>query len=189
VNVTFHCAASVGIAHLTSRLLADPDQAARPQTGVVIASSFLLGVLSHGVLDGLLHQYPIPFMIDPPLAVALISLWCLLVQPRFRLLFTLTFVGAVLPDVIDLGSGIGKLLLHRRLPTVAEWLGFHLPAGHFFPWHWPEGSGSIFDGTRDFVSLTNHLIVMCFVMAAVWTNRKVFSGVPVPAAKESTGRR
>jgi len=133
VNVTFHCAASVGIAHLTSRLLADPDQAPRPQTGVVIASSFLLGVLSHGVLDGLLHQYPIPFMIDPPLAVAVISLWCLLVQPRFRLLFTLTFVGAVLPDVIDLGSGIGQQRADRGTARacryVNDWRDRHPVSG------------------------------------------------------------
>jgi hypothetical protein len=136
-------------------------------------ASFLLGVLSHGVLDGLLHQYPIPFVIDPLAALAGIALWCALVQSRFRLLFIVTFLGAILPDVIDLGSGIANRLFQLRLPTVAESLGFHLPAGHFFPWHWPEGSGSIFDGTRDAVSLTNHIIVLSFVAAAVWTNRGI----------------
>ena len=156
------------ISRLTERRETSPLR-----SGLVLLASFVLGVLSHGVLDGLLHQYPIPRMIDPPAAVAGIALWCALVQSRFRLLFIVTFLGAILPDLIDLSSAIANRLFQLRLPTLAESLGFHLPAGHFFPWHWPEGSGSIFDGTRDAVSLTNHIIVMSFVTAAVWTNRGI----------------
>jgi hypothetical protein len=174
VNVTFHCAASIGIAHLISRPLVDNPKIDRLNMAGILGLSFLLGVLSHGVLDGLLHQYPVPMLVDPLASVALLVVYCFLVQHRFRDLFILTFAGAVIPDVIDLGTGITNRLLGFHLRTPAEWLGFHLPAGHFFPWHWPEGSGSIFDGSRSAVSLTNHIIVMSFVLAAIWANRKVF---------------
>jgi hypothetical protein len=153
-----------------------------------LASSFLLGTLSHGVLDGLLHQYPIPRFADPPTAVAILAAYCLLVQRRFRFLFIVTFIGAVFPDVIDLGSAIANRLLGWHLPTVAEYLGFRLPAGHFFPWHWPEGSGSIFDGTRSSVSFTNHLIVMSFVTASIATNRQVFVWERAFTPEASRGR-
>jgi hypothetical protein len=176
VNVTFHCAASIGVAHMISRPLVDAASMGWLRNTGIAVSAFLLGVLSHGVLDGLLHQYPVPLMIDPLAAVAVLAIYCCLVQHRFRLLFILTFTGAVLPDVIDLGTAIANRLLGSHLPTPAEWLGFRLPAGHFFPWHWPEGSGSIFGGSRLVVSLTNHIIVMSFVLAAIWTTERFLSG-------------
>ena len=47
----------------------------------------------------------------------------------------MVFLGAVLPDLVDLGPEIARKLLDLPVPA--------LFAGHLFPWHWPDGSGSL----------------------------------------------
>jgi hypothetical protein len=63
-----------------------------------------------------------------------------------------------------------------------------LEATPLFPWHWPDGSGSMYAmsskapdparildlGRNKFVSLTNHLIVVAFAASGVFANLRVF---------------
>jgi hypothetical protein len=175
MNVTFHLASAIGLGHAASRYVRTPDFSGwyGPGDATLLAPVFALGIFSHGILDGLWHQYPVPMRLDPLLSLILFLLWNAFIQRRFRLLLGVAFLGAILPDLVDLGPAIaGQFGLH--LPNLSRLLGLHLPAAHLFPWHWPQGSGSIFDGSRRFVSLTNHFIVICFSAVAVWANRGIF---------------
>jgi hypothetical protein len=181
MNVAFHAVTSFGIGHVAARSLA-PDSTSgfdRRDTRALI-TAFVAGIVSHGVLDGLKHGYPIPYAVDPPLALLLAAAWCAIVKKRFRILFAVVFVGAVLPDLVDLGPAVINRLLGWHLPT------FH---PHLFPWHWVDGSGSLYDlngaagrpghgdlnaGDNRVISATNHVIVLFLAIAAIVSNREPF---------------
>lgn len=177
MNVTFHALTSFGISHLAARLLArgTTKPFERRDVGVLV-SAFVAGVLSHGMLDGLKHGYPVPSVVDPPLALALGFAWTALVKARYRILFGVVFASVMLPDLLDLGPEIANRLLGWHLPTFRV---------HLFPWHWPDGSGSLYQlhgapprpgrgaldaGDNQIVSITNHAIVWCLTAAAVVSN-------------------
>jgi hypothetical protein len=177
MNVTFHALTSFGISHLAARLL--DGATTKPFDGRdvrVLAPAFVVAVLSHGALDGLKHGYPIPPIADLPLALALGGAWCAVVNARYRVLFTVVFVGVMLPDLLDLGPEIANKLLGWQLPTFQP---------HLFPWHWVDGSGSLYPlhgaptrpgrgaldaGDNQLVSITNHTIVLFLAGAAVVSN-------------------
>lgn len=182
MNVVFHAVTSFGISHVAAGNLApDSTEVFEPRDTRVLATAFVAGILSHGVLDGLKHGYPIPYAVDPPLALLLAAIWCAIVKRRFRSLFAIAFIGAVLPDLVDLGPAVVNRLL-----------GWHLPAlrSHLFPWHWVDGSGSLYHlqgtasarpghgdldaGDNRIVSLTNHGIVLLLTIAAIVSNRAPF---------------
>jgi hypothetical protein len=169
MNVTFHALASAAIGGVTASRATGGDGERVPPH--LLGASFALGILSHGILDGLKHLYPLPAPLDVVIAPILFAGWLLLVRPRFRPLLALTFLGGVLPDLIDLGPRIaGKLL---QLPLGP-------PAPHLFPWHWPAGSGSLYGGRDAAVSLTNHAIVVTFSALAIYATRRTVMG-PTPS--------
>jgi hypothetical protein len=155
----------------------------------VLITAFLAGILSHGVLDGLKHGYPIHYAIDPPLALLLAGSWCAIVKRRFRILFATVFIGAVLPDLVDLGPAIANRLLGWHLPTFRP---------HLFPWHRADGSGSLYPlagaparpghgdldaGENRIVSATNHAIILLMSIAAIVSNRAPFRPASTPIAR------
>jgi hypothetical protein len=90
-----------------------------------------------------------------------------LVRPRFRPLLLIAFVGAELPDLID------------QVPRdLNRHLGLHLPVlPKIFPWHHPEGSGSLSGDVAPLArvaSLANHLIVVTFSLTLFWISRRAF---------------
>jgi hypothetical protein len=187
VNVTFHALASFGIGHAAARhwggdAVGDAPanlnrQRSQSRDARVLLVAFVTGVLSHGVLDGLKHGYPIPYALDPPLALVLVVAWLALVERRYRALFTVAFVGAILPDVVDLGPSVANRLLGWHLPTLSR---------HVFPWHRVDGSGSMYPmgegvasrpghgnldaGDNQAVSIANHAIVVFFAALAILAN-------------------
>ena len=179
MNVVFHALASFGLSHVAARDL--PAEPSPPRRDLrVIVPAFVAGVLSHGLLDGLKHGYPIPYAVDPPLALLLAVAWCACATRRYRLLVAIVFVGAVLPDLVDLGPGIVNRLFGWRLPTLHH---------HLFPWHWRDGSGSLYPskgrrllpceatldgGDNQTVSITNHFIVVALALLAIASNRTPF---------------
>ena len=59
-------------------------------------------------------------------------------------------------------------------------LGWSLPVFKFFPWHWPQFSGSIYDGSRGFTSLSCHLLVVTASLAMLYLYRdSLFAELPV----------
>lgn len=179
MNVAFHALASFGISHAAARGLDATAPTGGPARDArVLVPAFVAGVLSHGVLDGLKHGYPVPYTLDPPLALAMLGLWLALVSRRYRPLVVATFAGAVLPDVVDLGPGVANHLFGTHLPKMS----------HVFPWHWLDGSGSMYPakpgvvtsraalntGDNQAVSITNHVLVVFFSLAAILANRRPF---------------
>lgn len=108
----------------------------------------LTGIMTHGVLDLLPHTYPLPSKTDVAIALVVLLMAAIRIAARHRVLMMACFLGAVLPDFIDLGPA----QLNRLF-------GWSLPVIKFFPWHWPEYSGSIFTGERGAESALSHLLV------------------------------
>jgi hypothetical protein len=180
MNVTFHALAAAGIAHIAAtRLEASRGWLCR-SGGWVLGSAICLSILSHGVLDGLKHGYPLRAAPDVLLAGLLVIGWCLCVRRRFFLLFTCTFLASFAPDIVDLGPKILRSAAGISTPMAG--------ADPVFPWHWPDGSGSMYPtsskapdrtrildtGQNSVISWTNHLIVLVFAAAGIATNPRVF---------------
>jgi hypothetical protein len=181
MNVTFHALAAAGIAHVAAtRLETSRDGWFCRSDAWVLGSAICLGVLSHGVLDGVKHGYPLRTALDVLLAGLLATGWCLCVRRRFFLLFAAVFLASFAPDIVDLGP--------RLLRSVAEISTPMADGVHLFPWHWPDGSGSMYPalsrapertrildtGRNTIVSWTNHLIVVAFAAAGILMNPPVF---------------
>jgi hypothetical protein len=170
LNVSFHALAGLAIGQTTASLSRGPHE--RPRPGVVVAA-FGLAVMSHGVLDGLPHEYPFRALADTLVTAALVGVWMWLIEPRFRALLLVALLGAVLPDVID------------HVPRdLNRHFGTHLPElKKVFPWHGSGGSGSLSGEGILFrahiASVTNHVIVVTFCAVALWLTRGVLrSRVP-----------
>jgi hypothetical protein len=166
MNIFFHTAAAIGISHMAAAHIPDDssDKAGKRVTGL----AFILAFLSHGVLDGLKHQYPFGLdgITDIPLSLALLGIWLFVVRREFRLLFLMVFLGSILPDLLDHGPAIANHLWHIHLPH---------PQEKILPWHWPEGSGYLDNGQDTPVSIANHILVMSFIAASVISHsRDVF---------------
>src|SRR5262245_14562898 len=69
----------------------------------VLGSAFTLGVLSHGVLDGLKHGYPMQTVPDILCAGVLAIAWCACVHCRYFLLFASVILASFAPDIVDHG--------------------------------------------------------------------------------------
>src|SRR5262249_45273621 len=87
------------------------------------------------------------------------------VQKRYRAMAMTCFLGAIFPDLVDLGPAI----LNKQL-------GWHLPVLKIFPWHWPQYSGSIYDGSRWLTSLLGHILVTTASLGLLYLWRKNFFG-------------
>jgi hypothetical protein len=143
----------------------------------------ILAIASHGILDGLKHGYPIAPGPDICLGLLLAVVWTIAVRRPLVPLFALSFLGVFLPDVVDHAPGMA--LREIGLPTSS------LPK-HVFPWHFGEGSGSLFPGSakpgQDLnrgrsqeVSYTNHAIVLLFSLAGILTAPWALRFVPLRA--------
>ena len=181
MNVTFHALTAVGIAHIAAIRLEPSREGWFYRSDLwVLGPAITLGVLSHGVLDGLKHGYPIQTMPDVFCAGALAICWCLCVRRRFFLLFATVSLASFVPDIVDLGP--------RMLRSATGIWTPMLDAAPLFPWHWPDGSGSMYAlsskspqstrildiGQNRIISWTNHLIVVTFAASGIFANPRVF---------------
>jgi hypothetical protein len=172
MNVAFHTLAGLAISQTAASRLKPAAAAGPPRRRLgrrdagIAAAVFALGVASHGVLDGLKHYYPLSSAGDALTSAALFCGWLALVPRRLWPLFFIGFAGAIFPDLFD------------HVPRdLNRHLGLTLPVlPKVFPWHWPEGSGSL-SGAHPpafgVVSLANHVIVVSFCAVALWLTRDV----------------
>jgi hypothetical protein len=189
MNVTFHALTAVGIAHVAAIRLEPSREGWFYRSDVwVLGSAFTLGVLSHGVLDGLKHGYPIQTVPDVLCAGILAIGWCMCLHRRFVLLFACVCLASFAPDIVDFGPRLLRSLTGIWTPTLA--------ANPLFPWHWPDGSGSMYSmlskapvptkildvGQNRIVSWTNHLIVVAFAASGIFANLRVFRFLPLRGA-------
>jgi len=179
--VTFHALTAVGIAHIAAIRLESSREGWLYRSDVwVLGSAITLGVLSHGVLDGLKHGYPIRAVPDVLCAGLLAICWSLCVRRRFFLLFASVILASFAPDIVDHGPKMLRSAIGIWTPMVDV-------APHF-PWHWPDGSGSMYPlsskapeptrvldiGQNRIVSWTNHFIVVTFAASGIFANPRVF---------------
>jgi hypothetical protein len=96
------------------------------------------------------------------------------------LLFASVFLASFAPDIVDLGPRMLRAITGISTPMV--------DAPPLFPWHWPEGSGSMYPmsstapertrilnvGENATVSWINHLIVVVFAASGIFANLRVF---------------
>ncbi|MBX7171087.1 MAG: hypothetical protein K1X72_09020 [Pyrinomonadaceae bacterium] len=159
MNVTFHTLGSIATAAVLSPTGNWRSVAALKRYAI----GFVSGILIHGILDFLPHNYPLPSKFDVAFAIVLLILTLWLAQKQNRLLVLICFIGSILPDVIDLGAGIANKHLGIPVPQ----LDFK-----FFPWHWEEYSGSIYDDSHSFESAIFHLLFLLICFILIYAYRK-----------------
>ena len=166
MGVTFHALTSVSIAATIAAQTKNPlDGMHLKGHGVFLLIILCVCILSHGILDVLPHQYPLPASVDVVMSLIGITgvAFCTKKDRRFLLLFC--FLGCLLPDVIDL-----------TFPILNRKLGMAFPTYRIFPWHWPAYSGSIFDGRRLFESTCYHSVVVSLCLLIVYVYRHELFG-------------
>jgi len=151
VNVTFHTMLALGTAAVLSSMHRVTPSVGSFNRGTTLLPviGFSIGILFHGVIDYLPHSYPIPSRIDIVLSLALAALAIAMSKPQNRLLVLACYLGCIFPDVVDLGP-----------PAINRLFDWKLPMFKISPWHWPQYSGSIYDGTRQWESCSLHVVVV-----------------------------
>ena len=172
--VVLHVVAGAAVAHVASTRLRDQSLGdfRRPGPGL-FAVACCAGLLTHGILDGLKHGYPISAVPDIVLGAVLAAAWCLAVRRPLRLLFAAVIACALLPDVIDHGAAM--------LRWKVGW-DVAVNRSNVFPWHWSEGSGSlsIVAGRDRVVSMVNQFIVLFMATGCIATTTRAFRFVRDP---------
>jgi hypothetical protein len=167
LNVAFHALSGLAIGEVAAARMAPAPGRERRDLAHDVAvglAAFALAIMSHGVLDGLPHEYPFRAFGDTLATAALVGAWMAVTPPRLRAFLLLVALGAVVPDVID------------HVPRdLNRHLGLHLAEiPKVFPWHRAGGSGSLSGDVprgAHLASLANHSIVLAFCAAAVASTR------------------
>ncbi|QOZ28358.1 hypothetical protein [Bradyrhizobium sp. CCBAU 51753] len=149
MNVVFHTLVSVATAAALSSRVKEKEPLNSTSNIAVLVAGFTAGVLSHGLLDWLPHQYPLRSIADVVVSLILFSGVWVLARKEARWILLTCFLGAIFPDLVDLGPAVLNKQMQLSLPMVKT-----------FPWHWKEYSGSIYDGSRRWLSIANHLAVV-----------------------------
>jgi len=105
MNVIFHTLASVATAAVLSTQL--KEKKLINSTGLtILVIGFTTGILLHGLLDWMPHQYPLPSVLDVVVSLILFSIIFMLAHNEARWILFACFLGAVFPDLVDLGPAI-----------------------------------------------------------------------------------
>lgn len=160
MNVLFHTVSAVGVVAMVTDASVIKSGISRSAM-IVAAVALLSAVFFHGVLDYLPHCYPVHSRWDVIIGFCITVAGILVVRRPYRLIVSSAFAGCILPDIIDL------------LPSILnKYLGWQLPVTQqFFPWHWTENSGSIYNGNCE-TPFINHWSVVIFVFLIVYARRR-----------------
>ena len=155
MNVIFHISVGAAIVASMSHLEMNKHKT------VKVTSGFIIGIISHGVLDYAPHCYPINSVLDFILGLLVILLIFFSVKNEFKVLVSAVLFGCVFPDILDL------------LPEIANSkLGLNFPIfENIFPWHLHEYSGSIYTENCN-VSNINHIFTLVFSGIVILLNKK-----------------
>ncbi|AQS93676.1 hypothetical protein BXQ17_06225 [Polaribacter sp. BM10] len=156
MNVIFHIATGVTIFSVVSKREIMENQISLP----LYFFSFVLGVISHGILDYIPHCYPLNSKVDVILGLFLMLFLIYAVKMHSKLLILVVLFGCIFPDIIDLSPGILNSIFNINLPIF----------DNIFPWHFHEYSGSIYIDECS-VSNINHLLTLIFCTIIIYLNR------------------
>jgi hypothetical protein len=112
------------------------------------------------------HHYPVNSAIDVIMSLLIMMIVFLRTNKRLKIIAAFSFLGNILPDLVDLAPSILNKYLHLKLPIISK----------IFPWHWPQYSGSIYTGSFN-VSILNHLAVLFLVFIICFIRYKDFKAV------------
>ena len=156
MNVLFHTTTALGIAVLFTH-----PKSKKPSivTNIFV---FIIGILSHGILDIIPHCYSIPSKLDASLGLLMILTATWFSHKKYRIIVLSAFIGCNIPDLIDLSPAI-----------INKQLGWSLPVfDKVFPWHFKQYSGSIYTDDCT-VSTINHTILVIALGAIYWYKQSV----------------
>ncbi len=163
MNVLFHTTTAIGIAVL----LTDTNAIEKLNSSKKVISTgifaFAVGVISHGALDYIPHCYPINSKVDAIASLIIILAAILVSNKKYRLIMALSFLGSLIPDIIDLSPGILNKLFDLKIPTVCN----------IFPWHYQQYSGSIYTDDCS-ISKLNHLLLILTIVVICWCRKTDF---------------
>ena len=160
MNVLFHTTAAIGIAASIIDTRKAGADSVRNRT-IRGSLAFLLGIMAHGALDYIPHCYPINSKVDVIIGLLIILASTLLAGKSYKLIVAMALTGSIFPDIIDLSPAIAN-----------KYMGLNLPVyKNFFPWHWKEYSGSIYNANCS-VSAINHFMVLISTAIVCWVKRK-----------------
>ena len=163
MNVLFHTATAIA----TVVLITDTNRPLlKMYDRINVRDSFLalfVGIIFHGILDYMPHRYPVNSKIDAIASLFIFIAILFWVDKKYKLIIVASFLGNILPDLIDLLPGILNKYFSFNIPILPK----------IFPWHWPEYSGSIYKGGYN-ISNLNHLLVLLFVLIICLVRYKDF---------------
>jgi hypothetical protein len=130
----FHTSAAIGVVAIVIEIKS--SYSLFSSTSIKLGFiSFVLGIVSHGILDIIPHCYPINSKLDAIVSFLIMLSGLFLIKKRYRFIVGMAFLGSVFPDVIDLSPQI-----------LNKYLGFSFSELNiFFLWHRHDYSGSIYD--------------------------------------------
>ena len=151
MNVLFHMAVGATIIVGITKI----NEEGQFENKKISVFGFVLGVLSHGILDYIPHCYPINSKVDVISSLIVFLLLIYYVKKKFKILVITTLLGSIFPDLIDLSPGIMNSLFNINLPLF----------DNIFPWHFQNYSGSIYINNCN-ISNINHVltILFCFII-------------------------
>lgn len=158
MNILFHNITGYCIAITSLHVAAKDDVYSKKQ--YIIPIVFLLGIISHGILDIIPHCYPINSIFDAIFGLAMIIGLSILARPAFRTIIAGALIGSIVPDIIDHSAGIFKN--HMGIS-----INYSLK---LFPWHWAKYSGSIYNGNC-LKSAIYHSILIAVCIITLWITR------------------
>ena len=162
MDVIFHTTTAISVAVL----LTDTHKIEHSLTAykIIIRTSvcaFVVGIISHGALDYIPHCYPINSKLDAMAGLAMILTTIGLTHKKYRSIMGLSFLGCVLPDLVDLSPAILNKQLVLGLPTFDK----------IFPWHLKQYSGSIYNNHCN-ASILNHILLLATTFIICWSRLK-----------------
>lgn len=160
MNIIFHTTTAIGVTVLVTDTVRLGDKPSLNRVIPTALYAFFIGIISHGGLDFIPHCYPINSKLDVIAGLLMILLTLRLTNRHFRTITGFASLGAIFPDLVDLGPKIVNKHLN---------LGLTLP-DNIFPWHWHAYSGSIYNGACN-VSTFNHLLLLLMIGAILWTRQ------------------
>lgn len=154
MNVLFHTTTAIGIVVLFTH-----TKTKKPSTSIFL---FMTGIISYGILDTIPHCYPIPSKIDASLGLLMIITATWLCNKQYRIMVLSSFIGCIIPDLVDLSPSI-----------INKQLGWSLPVfDQLFPWHFKQFSGSVYTDDCT-ISNINHTILVIVLGSVCWYKRSV----------------
>lgn len=149
MNILIHTTASLTISVLLSKSVTKNNLFNLKQV-IQYSLIVLLNVILHGIFDILPHTYPVNMYLDPLISPLVILIILLIARKEFYLIIICSFIGSILPDIIDLGPRIASKLLGVQINGLLK----------IFPWHFEKYSGSIFNDPSNINSIINHFIIL-----------------------------